>query len=252
MKKTVNPPITENLSSLDDNPFMLWITQYGRTLMYALLGLIVAGILIYRFYSVHEEKQEAEYWTAEKEFRLLAKPVENNKGPAINEEALAQLRAVIERHPALQAKYDALIAQTLLDHGDIKDALPFANNAINRTLSENQPFYSEFAKTSLLISEQKYDAALKSSQALQQKMQELKQKTEQNGQRHFGDTLFALNFLRIGMLQQQLGLKSDELKTWQEWKKLAKTSGFEQQQLLFSEGRVSLVDYINLREAQLK
>jgi hypothetical protein len=252
MKKTVNHPMPENLSSIDENPLMLWITQYGRTLMYVLIGLILAGILIYRFFSVHEEKQEAEYWTAEKEFRLLAKPVESNEGPAINEDALAQLRAVLERHPALQAKYDALIAQTLLDHGNTKDAMPFANSAIDRTLSENQPFYSEFAKTSLLISDKQYDAALKSSLALQQKMQELKEKSEKSGDRHFGDTLFALNFLRIGMLQQQLGLKIDELNTWQEWKKLARTSGFEQQQILFSDGRVSLVDYINLREAQLK
>lgn len=243
MKKNSAIEITQNLSSMEENIFLSKLLEYGRVLLYVLLGLIIAGILIYRFSSTRQEQQEADYWAAEKEFRALA-GAEN-----LNEEALAKLSAIIERHPALHEKYDALLAQILLDHGKISEALPFATKAIDRTQQENLPFYSDFANTTLLITEKQYETALKNSILLKEKMQSQNLKREE---RQYGDTLFALNFLRIALLQQQLGLKKEELNTWQEWKKLANTSGFEQQKVLFSEGRISLIDYIASREEALK
>lgn len=254
MKKSSPSPILQDhlndYTSLEENPVVHFLTQYGRISLYALLAVIAAGVIIYRLNSSHQEKSETDFWNAEKAFRILASPAIQDANSSAEKDALSQLNTILEQHPQLHAKYDGLIAQMLLNRGDVTAAAPFAQSALERTKEENQPFYTDYAKTTLLIADKHYEDALAQALALQNKMNIAQQEVGQSDQHQFGNTLFAFNLFRVGLLQQQLGLTNEELKTWQEWKQMVQSKAFEV--LLFSEGRVSLTDYINSREMELK
>jgi hypothetical protein len=126
------------------------------------------------------------------------------------------------------------------------------------------PYYADFATTTLLISDHKYDEALKAALALQQKMNDEIAVIPSTSDRSFGDELFALNLLRVAILQQQAGDAAGELKSWQQWKQYAGlenagTSGLKVSPVAFrysiqqlAIGSISLPDYIASRESQLK
>lgn len=248
MKKATSAhDAAQNYSSLEESPWVQYLLLHGRNILYALLALIIAGIIVYQFTATREMQKETDYWTAEKDFRLLLNPSsEMAKNDPVNE-----LKAMIDQHPQLHAKYDGRVAQILINRGELAEAMPFAQSAIARTHAINEPFYSDYAQTTLLIMQGQYDQALANARAMQAKMIEQRKQVEPE-QLEFGDTLYALNLLRLGILQQQLGLGDEELKTWQEWKSLSQAKMLYLQQGLFADGRVSLIDYINARESQLK
>src|SRR5205814_443517 len=95
---------------------------------------------------------------------------EKGKDDKTQQAALNTLTALLNSHPDLQSKYDALIAQTLINRGAIKEALPFAERTLARTGKDHLTFYSDFAHTTLLMSEQNYPEALKKAQDLKEKM----------------------------------------------------------------------------------
>lgn len=236
--------------SWEDHPSVQFLMQYGRTALIALLGIIAITFLIYRLTLIGKEQEEIDFWNAEKEFQVFTNPNKILEA----EEALINLNGILKSNPELYAKYDGLIGQTLINRGDAGDAMPFVTRTLSRTDSENQPYYTNYTQTTLLMTEQRYDEALKQAISLDTQMRQAINQPE--AERKFGDTLFAFNLLRVGILQQQLGLQEEELKTWQEWKQyltaspLAKT--FQQQAAILSEGKASLEDYIDARIAKLK
>jgi hypothetical protein len=180
---------------------------------------------------------------------------------AVSQEALARLQQLMHKHSELNAAYGGALAQLFLNQSQVEDALPYAEASLARVKSNDLPFYAEYAATTLLISQQNYSQALANAQALQLKMEE--HLSLPADQRTFGEELFALNLLRIGILQQSTGDVSGELKTWQTWKQHAGLNGSKSstsinpqafralvQQLAI--GSVSLPDYIAHRESLLK
>lgn len=249
-KSTQNAnPVTLFSNSWDESPFIQWISTYGRYLLLLAIGLITLLLVIYRMVSGGSGNAERDYLSADQAFTLFARPLAADTDPAANKEALTQLKSYLNRYPELHAKYDGLIAQTLLYRGEMEEATQFAALALNRTAGETPSFYSEYSQTTLLIGSQHYSDALARAQALHQKMLKAEKPNA------FGETLFAFNLLRIAILQQQIGLKKDELQTWQEWKGyLNKASGAAFQRLVeqFTENKISLLNYIEAREKVLK
>jgi hypothetical protein len=236
-------------STWEDNQVVRWLFDYGRQLLFGLLGLLVILLIAYIFTSTSKKSAENDYVNSMNEFQLFARNPTNEDDALVSKDALAKLQIILDRHPELHAKFDGPIAQVLIDRGETQLALNSANLAIGRTKEENYPFYTEYSQTTLLIGEQKYQEALDRSQSLLNQMNSLP-KTESPA---FGDTLLAYNLLRIGMLQQKLEMKQDELKTWREWQKLSKTSKtFAQQIKHFEEGDLTLSNYIEMRIQQLK
>lgn len=266
MKKHTNDAssLSEISNPWDESPFIQWISHYGRYLLLAVIGLITLLLVIYRMSSGGSGNAERDYLTADNAFNLFVLPPSAGSDPAASKDALEQLKSLMGRYPELHAKYDGLIAQTLIYRGEIEEAAQFAALALNRTAAENSPFYAEYSQNTLLIGSKNYSDALKHSQSLRQKMLDALNQPQQSKQTAFGDTLFAFNLLRIGILQQQLGLKKEELQTWQEWKHYlnqtpgAVTSGaisssaFQRQIEQFTENRISLLNYIEAREKLLK
>jgi hypothetical protein len=265
MKKNPNTPsIEHDVNSWEENTLIHWLSRYGSYALLIAIGTLLVLTLAYRLTSGGSEKAEKDYFNADREFQLFVQPISADADPMVNNEALKRLEAIMQRRPELHAKYDGLIAQTLIFRGHTDKAAHFANLALMRTASENQPFYAEYAENTLLIGNQQYQEALTRSQDLQKKMTETLAQSQDDQHRAFGDTLFAFNLVRIGMLQQQLGLSKEELKTWQEWEHFVQQNqginlagmvssvAFEKQLNHFADKKVSLLNYIEAREKTLQ
>lgn len=248
---------TPDLSdSIAESPIIQWIAQNGRTLLWIFLGLLAAALLIHKIFWGAFGDSAQDYYKADGEYYTF----DTSTDPKVQQEALNTLSTLLKRRPDLQSKYDGRIAQTLLTRDDLKQALPFAERTLARTSQDNLPFYADYANTTLLISAQKYEDALKTALALKDKM--IAEAKENGGAQEFGDALYLFNLLRIAMLQQQLGQNAEELKAWQEFKQAAvrssETSYFVQPEMFetilkqLQEGKASLFNYIEAREKLLK
>jgi hypothetical protein len=250
------------LDSFNESLLVDWLSRNGKNVLYGLAALIALFLLIYRVSGGSATKAEADYFQAANDFSRFS---HSNS----NEESLKELLSLMDKHPELHAAYDAALAQFFLNRGDFSQAEPLALATLARTKSTPLPFYRHFAETTLLISNKEFRKALDRTEILQTEMMEqFKQDAEQQNAEQkepiFGEELFALNLLRTGMLQQELGDHAGELQTWRKWKEYAglekgeaaKTGISPQafrkviQQLAI--GAVSLPDYFYYREQTLK
>lgn len=231
--------------TLAEHPAIQWISQNGRSLLWLILGLIALFLIGYRLMGGPSSGSAKDYFAAEKEMDLFLTGSE-----AQTQESLDKLNKLLKSYPDLQAKYDGRIAQKLIDRGAISSALPFADRTLARLSKEHVPFYNDYSATTLLIEKEQYPEALEQAMALQAKMNE-----KQEGEK-FGSGLYAANQLRLAMLNQKLGKKSEELKSWQTLKQIltqgASGLSFEQVLQALNEGKLSLLDYIAFREKELK
>jgi hypothetical protein len=247
MKKSNQSDIPTSIDeySLEDNPGIQWIIKNGRYLLWAVLAFVALALLIYRFSASETVKAEKDYIDADRAFQTLQ---EVNITDVASKEALQKLAAIMLRQPELHAKYDGPIAQTLINRGDIDSATEYANLAIARTKSEESPYYTDYSQTTLLIGKKSYSEALKQAIALQAHLDKADKSDK-------GVVLMTYNLWRIALLQKELGLKSEELKTWQQWKLFySENRGpvLEAIVAAFTEGKVTMLEFIETREAALK
>lgn len=252
-EKTIPFPQEENhLSfSFKESRFLDFISQYGRKFVILLLVILVSLILIYRMTSSKKTSAENDYFNADRLFMSLQKNIGIND---VFEKESAKLIQIMERHPELHQKYDAPFAQMLIFQGNNKLAEEFANRALKRIKADDSSFYIDYAETTLLISEGHYHDALAKAKALKQRMDQSPQEVDTR-RILFGDNLYTLNFIRIATLTQQIENKDNELLAWQELKQflMQKPSSSVYSLIgLFGEGKVTLLDYINARESELK
>ena len=217
----------------DDSPWIEWMSKNGKAVGYTILIFLAIFFLIFRFSTGKQGKAEKDYFNAANEYAAF-----QNTG---NPEVLAKLSAILDRRPELHAQYDGLIAQKLLNLGQISDASEYAQKSFKRISVDNLPLYQKFAATSLTISDKKYPEALEQALALKQS---LKDQAADN-------YLISFNLLRIAMLYEKLGQKPEELKAWNEFTSfLTDTSTPLVKPLTF--GKLSLADYIEHRQKILK
>ncbi len=157
------------------------------------------------------------------------------------------MQEAIRSVPALQKKYEASIAQKLLNTDKINEALVLANRSLNR-VKEDAPFHMTYAETSLLIEQGGFQQALENAVALKEQMGN-SFLTEQKG----GSLLYVHNLLRIACLQQQLKNRPGEKAAWEELESFLQTDTRLAHTLLgsFSEKQVNLTQYITERKKTL-
>lgn len=151
------------------------------------------------------------------------------------------LQEVIRNVPTIGKKYEAAIAQKLLNTEKLNEALEMANRSINRVQDE-APFHSQYARTSLLIEQGIYQQALENAVALK----------EQLAKEMSTSLLYAHNLLRIACLQQELKNQPGEKAAWEEFEAHLATSSHSALILSnFSEKNVDLTQYIAERKKSL-
>lgn len=242
-------PTVSLASRLVENSNIEWIVKNGRKVLLIILAVILTLILFYRMSSSTIARTEQDFNKAEKDYVAF----KGNNDLAKRGQSLQNLKALLREYPELQTKYDGMIAQTLLDRGDITEAKPFAERGFAR-LKKNQLLnYLDFSKTTILISDSLYADALK-------KAKELKVVMAANANESSSENvLFAYNLLRIAMLERLVGTPAEELAAWQTFKDYTGLGGAESESkaakeviAAFTEGKITLVSYIEMREAELK
>ncbi len=224
--------------------------DWKKLLVYIVPAALFAGLLITKV-GARKGRFEGEYITANHSFVKWDQILDQDA------EEFASLQRVMKKHPELHAHYDALIGQNLLSTHSPKEAEPYIERTLKRT---DQPYYSDYARTSLLISEAKYEEARQSASLLKQQMIEDTYFWEN---RKDDSALFAFNLLRIATLSRQLKDLEGEQKAWKElkryggWEKSVEVdkkighAGFKQLLSHFTVQETSLLDYITSREEDL-
>lgn len=173
---------------------------------------------------------------------------------------LKNLTALMKKHPELEAQYDAVLAQDFIAVRESKKALEYGEKAIKRT---NQPYFSDYAKGSLLVSQQNFAEGLEVALYLKKQMLADDAFWQKGNQiKYFGSGLFAFNLMRIATLYQKLDMKERELEAWHElksyagWETTSKDKrigreGFQSLLSHFSVQDITLLDYIAAREVEL-
>ncbi len=232
-----------------------WLYEHRKTLFLSLLTLVVLATTLVQLTG---RFGRSGYLEVQRAFTLWISK------DAQDPQLLKNLERPLSRHPELQAKFGTQIAQRLLSLGEAGKAKLYASAALKRSQELTSPYYSQFSRNTLLISQEKYEDAL---------IEALRMKNAMEGDDAFwegrdkmvksGSVLYAYNLLRIASLQQQLGSKEEELKAWDElvanagWKDKPsnlKTYDPEAYALLaqnFTQGDVSLLDFIEQRKKEL-
>ena len=202
---------------------------YRKQSLVGVCSLIAAVILLIVAINVKPSCQD--FFQAEK---LFAKWEES---PA-DLQLFDQLSLSLKKHPDLIDKYDAKIAQKLIETGRLEEAAGFAEGPMSRLEKVSLP-HSCFAETTLLIEEGLYQDALEKAIHLKENM---------SGQ---DSVLYAHNLFRIATLQQRLQNDPGEMAAWSDfeeflgWKE-GNHEGALSQAMLQSYGaeEVSLLQYI--------
>ncbi len=157
------------------------------------------------------------------------------------------MKESIRSIPALEKKYEATIAQALINTDRMNEALLMANRSLERVKDEI-PFHAAFAQTSLLIEQGHFQQALENAVALKESMGPAFLASNRGG-----SLLYAHNLLRIACLHRELNNRPGEMAAWKEVEALlaAKTPLTNLLLSSFSEKRVSLAQYIAERKKVL-
>jgi hypothetical protein len=127
------------------------------------------------------------------------------------------------------------------------------------------PYYAYFSQNTQLVSQGRWSEALSGARQLKKTMENDEGLwKERKSFLQTGRALFAYNLLRIASLERQVGFKEGELTAWDEvlsnagWKtneiqpKTYDPETFEQIAKNFQSGEVSLFEYIEQRQKQLR
>lgn len=157
------------------------------------------------------------------------------------------MQEAIRTVPALKEKYEAAIAQKLINTNKLDEALVMANRSLSRVKAE-VPFHATYAETTLLIEQGHFQEALEKAVALKEAMGNSFIEEHKGG-----SILFAHNLLRIACLQQELKNRPGEKAAWEELEALLKKENKTVQIFLqsFSDKQVSLPAYIAERKKSL-
>jgi hypothetical protein len=247
----VKPHITE---VLNDHPVVQWIVERQKMLLSTIAAIIVGILILSRFFMGAPGQKEANLITTETEFLNLQRAVLGIDPEISIDDTFAKINQLLTQYPELKSKYDAPLAQAFITVKKPNDAQAFAEESLKRTQANNLSLYQDFAQTTLLISQEKFEEALTKAQKLKDTLIQ----EAPNKELKFGSTLFAYNLMRIALLNQTLVNKTEELNAWREWNEYTQTSkngidskAFIQITSQLEGGNIRLTDYIAQREREL-
>lgn len=157
------------------------------------------------------------------------------------DEALYQeMRKALRSVPILGKKYEAAIAQKLLNTDRLSDALKIAAHSLDR-IKDETPFHARYARNSLLIEQGNYQLALENAVTLKENMGDFA--------KHIGpgSLLYAHNLLRIACLQQELKNRHGERAALEELEHFL-SSDKQISELVIESFSANLVQYIAERK----
>lgn len=227
------------------HPAIEWMTANKSIFIWIFCVLIAVLLLASRLITWRTIDAEKDFFQAQTSFTQFQEAAISPGKEAEATASLQELNAIMSRRPDLQAKYDGALAQTLLVTGEVPLAEGYIDAIFKRTNSDQLTPYRLYTQGSLLVAQTRFPEAL-------QNAQQLKTNLEQLGKESM-PTLYLFNLVRLGLLYQQTGDESNELKTWKE----LQNQNLDSKALLalgqaFQVGAVSLDQYIQERNKNLK
>ena len=251
MSKVKSPPNQSQepvdwAEQVQQHPAFEWMMENRQYIPYLFIALLAVIGIGYKLTSGSVAKAESNYQLAEGYWTQIQRNISEETGIAKQEDAINNLRSIVAEYPELSSKYDGILAQLLLAHGESEAAMPYAEQTEKRTAQTQDPLFKEFSDTTLLIAEGKLEEALQRSLNLKKKL--LKQEGP--------PLLLPYSLIRIAMLHQGLGQDDLEVLAWDEWNQYANGKGIQKPEpqilntisSLFAEGDLSLDKYIEARK----
>lgn len=196
---------------------------YGSWFLYAIGGLAVALLLLYRLFWSGEGSAQRDYIDAESTFTALVQELAH---PELARDKFERLldheKTLLMRHPELVTKYSVTLAQNLLARGLVAEALPYAQGVVARSAAAAVADFRDYGENTLTAASGGDALALSAAVTLQQRLGADE------------PTLAAFNTLRLAVLDPEVResllpqlLRNDEI------------AG------LFTDGQVSIKDMMD-------
>lgn len=228
----------------NSHPAIEWLSAHKNTLLWAVVGLIIALIIASRLVTWRNLDAEKDFFQAQTAFTQF----EQAAGNATDDTAAAdleQLQAIMQRHPELKPKYEGPLAQTLLIMGQVPQAQTYIEDTFRRTQPDHLQLYQNYTKASVLIGQGLYADALQSAKQLKSNLDEL----SEGG----NPILYVYNLIRLAILYQQMGQPEEELKAWEALQNQSqRLEAFLEASQAYQVGNASLNQYIEERKSVLK
>lgn len=242
---TQTPEPLDWAEQIQQHPAFEWVMEHRQYIPYVFISLLALIVIGYKLTSGSAAKAESNYQLAEGYWTQIQRNIGEEASLNKQEDALRELQAITNDYPELRSKYDGIITQILLVHGESEAAMPYAQRTEARTSSTQDSLFKDFTHTTLLVAQGKHQEALQTSLELKEKLLE---QTEPS-------LLLPYTLIRIAMLYQGMGQKDLEILAWDEWKQYAEGKGsqkpdpktLETISNLFTEGNLSLDRYIQAR-----
>ena len=208
---------------MEEHPFTRFLTRHALTLVVSFC-LVVTGFLFFeRFSTRRHNHSKRDYITA------LASLEHFYSGYPIDLDALESMGKLVENHPSFHPRFDTALRTSFLLSDATQKATPLFEQRLRRIEGLVDPNLLSFSKTSLLIAENKLGQAYLEAEKL--------------ATHHTGDTLETLNLLRLVFLAKEAGNVERLLSSFEQ---LKAQPLYNEILPLFSEGTVSLSDYVSL------
>lgn len=240
MNKSSAPP--KKMDLLEDwmnHPAVDWLAAHKNLLLWGFLAFVASIFFIYRWTSLSSQNNEKEYYRAETLFKEFQK-TDLTADPAAVISFFDPLNAILQSHPELKPKYEGSLAQTFLIMNQLPQAELFSKDIFKRTQSDSLQLYENYSQNSLTIAQGNLDQALKEATLLKTALAQNQEASH--------SLLYLLNLIRLGLLNEQLGLKQEELKVWDELQNKAGSDSYHILTQGLAIGKASFDDYIDERK----
>lgn len=234
-----------------------WLSSKGKWVLLFLGAGIGVLFCSYHFLSYKEGAVRSNFQVATSTFQEW---LHSNQ---IDSKQIDEVKHTLRHHPELAAQFGSLVAQKMLLLGDA----PFAEKQtrpIFDQIEKECPYYVRFSRNSLEISKERFAEALQEAKSLKSDLQQdVSFWDKQNQGAHFGRYLYAMNLLRIALLEKRAGTLQSEKMAWEEIEQLAQakkdspaqkwlsSDTFQLLEDSFRENELSISDYMRYRKKEI-
>lgn len=247
------PPYTDFTVPPHEERILPFLHKHGKTLIFVFALFFILFLITLLWQIRVNARSESEYIAAQRSFAALQLLPAGKEHVEENAD-YQRLAKILERYPELASRYDGRLAQTLIRIGNVSLAMNYADRALKELSVEHLPFYEEYAKTSLLMTEGREKEAYKRAVLLQKHMEDLIKQDPQNTP-GFGPVLVFLNNVRLATLLEKMQMPQDALYMWMLINKEARATQDPLLQSLLQQWRIgdlSFAKYVETQKAVFK
>ena len=235
-----------------------WVSEHSKIILLSFATLIVLSFCLFQFAEKFSFGGKSDYLEAQNAFKAWT------SSEALGPKIPLALSKPLSRHPELKSKFGTHIAQRLLAFGEVKNSGQYAAASLKRSHDLKTPYYERFSQNTLMIVQGKYSLALEEAKRLKSDLEQDDAFWDSRDKFiRSGVILYAYNLVRIASLEKEMGSKEGELMAWDElvrnsgWKELPANRKIYDPEAYahlaqnFTQGDVSLLDYIEQRRKEL-